>query len=169
MSAGVRPRPAVEEETGPRLIYAIGRFDTVLRKELGRRLKPLHLTIPEFTTLSVLSVRSGLSNAQLARRALVTPQAMNQVLASLEEKGLVRRAASAGGGPARHHRARGAKLTARGERQVRRCQQIVDAVEDASFEALDHRQRVALAAVLRQATERLRTNGDYSAAEYQED
>lgn len=168
MSAGVRQRAVHEEETGPRLIYAIGRFDTALRKELRRRLKPLELTIPEFTTLTVLRARSGLSNAQLARRALVTPQAMNQVLASLEAKGLVRRPVS-GGGSDRHHRARGAKLTARGERQVKLCEAIVDAVENASFEELDLGERSALATALRQATERLRTHNDYSAAEYQED
>src|ERR1700761_1754771 len=77
----------------PRLAYAVGRFHTVLRAEMSRRLAPEGLSVPEFTALSVLSARGGLSNAELARRSFVTPQAMNQVLSSLEEKELVTRPA----------------------------------------------------------------------------
>lgn len=141
-----------------RLIYAIGRFDTALRAELKRRLAPLDLTLSEFTTLSVLSARAGLSNAQLARRALVTPQAMNQVLASLEQKGLTRRESLREDRSGAHHRARGAQLTAKGERQVRRCIPLVDAVEDACFAEIEPRERAALAAMLREATQRLRAS-----------
>ncbi len=112
----------------------MGRFHTVLRAEMSRRLAPEGLSVPEFTALSVLSVRGGLSNAELARRSFVTPQAMNQVLASLEEKQLVARPAP--GEQARgHHRARGAKLTAKGRRAVARAQTIVDAIEDQAFAA----------------------------------
>jgi len=113
-SAHTRSKPTLER---PRLAYAVGRFHTVLRAELARRLAPEGLSVPEFTALSVLSARGGLSNAELARRSFVTPQAMNQVLASLEEKELVSRPAA--GGQARgHHRARGAKLTTKGRRRV---------------------------------------------------
>lgn len=153
-SASAQP----DDELGPRLIYAIGRCDAVLRNELKRRLRPLDLGIPEYTTLSVLSVRSGLSNAQLARRALVTPQAMNQVLASLEDKGLVRRKASPGHDASGHHRARGAQLTAKGLRVVRRCDAIVDAIEDESFDGMTAAQRGDLAMMLRAATQRLRAS-----------
>jgi DNA-binding MarR family transcriptional regulator len=141
-----------------RLIYAVGRFDTALRAELKRRLAPLDLTLAEFTTLSVLTARSGLSNAQLARRALVTPQAMNQVLGSLEEKGLTRRGSPLEDRSGAHHRARGAQLTAKGERQVRRCIPLVDAIEDACFAEIKPSERAALATMLGEATQRLRTS-----------
>jgi DNA-binding MarR family transcriptional regulator len=49
------------------------------------------LTVAEYTTLSVLHARPGLSNAQLARRALMTPQSMNETVAMLERRGLVKR------------------------------------------------------------------------------
>jgi DNA-binding MarR family transcriptional regulator len=137
-----------------RLIYAVGRFHTVLRGELVRRLAPEALTVPEFTALSVLSARSGLSNAELARRSFVTPQAMNQVLAALEEKGLVTRPAP-GSHPRAHHRARGAKLTAEGRRRVARANRIVDEIEDAAFASLDPAQRGALAAMLRDSARQL--------------
>lgn len=159
MTARARAVTPTDEDPRVRLIYAVGLYDTVLRHELKRRLRPLALTIAEFTTLSVLSTRSGLSNAQLARRALVTPQAMNQVLASLEEKGLVRRQSSPGRDATGHHRARGARLTAKGERHVKRCEEIVDAIEDISFEGIDVKERAAIARLLRAATQRLRSDG----------
>lgn len=138
----------------PRLAYAVGRFHTVLRAELARRLAPEGLSVPEFTALSVLSARGGLSNAELARRSFVTPQAMNQVLASLEEKQLVARPAP--GEQARgHHRARGATLTARGRRRVARAQASVDALEEQAFAALGPDERRALTDVLSAAAQRL--------------
>ena len=59
-----------------RFIYAVGRFNQGIRREMRTRLKAFSLTVQEFTTLSVLAARPGFSNAQLARRALVTPQSM---------------------------------------------------------------------------------------------
>ena len=145
-----------EEETGLKLTYAVGRFHRVLRAELTRRLKAHDLTIPEFTALSVLSRRGGLSNAQLARRSFVTPQAMNQVLATLEAKGLVSRPAP--GDPQAHHRARGTKLTARGRALVRRTDVLVDELEERAFAAIAPADRLTLAAQLLDAGARLRAD-----------
>lgn len=145
-----------DEEPGHRLIYAVGRFDTALRSELKRRLRTLDLTIAEFTTLSVLGYRNGLSNAQLARRAMVSPQAMNQVLSSLERKRLVRRPDIAGTDSRGHHRARGVRLTDAGRYHAERCEEIVAAVEQSAFSRLTAEERTALAALLRGATEDLR-------------
>jgi DNA-binding MarR family transcriptional regulator len=138
----------------PRLAYAVGRFHTVLRAEMSRRLAAEGLSVPEFTALSVLSARSGLSNAELARRSFVTPQAMNQVLTSLEEKELIARPAP-GEQRRGHHRARGAKLTAKGRRWVTRAQTLVDAIEDQAFAALGEAERRALTRVLGTAAQRL--------------
>jgi DNA-binding MarR family transcriptional regulator len=146
--------PRAQPASRPRLAYAVGRFHTVLRAELARCLAPEGLSVPEFTALSVLSARAGLSNAELARRSFVTPQAMNQVLASLEEKELVSRPA-AGEGARGHHRARGAKLTPRGRRRVARAQRLVDAIEDRAFAALSGEERRALTDVLSAAAQRL--------------
>ncbi|MGH3261969.1 MAG: MarR family winged helix-turn-helix transcriptional regulator, partial [Trebonia sp.] len=136
---------------------AVGRFHAALRSRLSLALRDHDLTVPEFTALSVLSLRSGLSNAQLARRSFVTPQAMNQVLASLEGKGLVTRQISPGTGPHAHHRARGATLTARGEALVRRTDALVDEIEDRAFGSITPEQRLELSALLLDATVRLRT------------
>lgn len=153
----LRAATAHDEDTGLRVIYAVGRFHTALRAVLSQSLKAHDLTVPEFTALSVLSRRSGLSNAQLARRSLVTPQAMNQVLASLEGKGLVARQQASGHGSRAHHRARGATLTARGRALVRRTDRLVDEIEHESFGQLSAQDRLELSSLLLEATSRLRS------------
>lgn len=107
-----------------RVSYLVGRLDRVLRRRLGAALEPHGLSLSEYTTLSVLRERSGLSNAQLARRSLITPQAMNEVLARLEERRLVRRRPD----PA-HGRIRPAELTKAGEQALQAADDSVDAVE----------------------------------------
>jgi DNA-binding MarR family transcriptional regulator len=74
------------------LIYIIGRVNHGIRREMRSRLAQWGLSVQEYTTLSVLSARPGLSNAQLSRRALVTPQSMNEIMSKLERRGLVKRA-----------------------------------------------------------------------------
>ena len=117
-----------------RTSYLVGRADRLLRARLAEALEPHALTLPEYTTLSVLAGRGGLSNAQLARRALITPQSMNEVLARLEERRLVRRKAAEG-------RARPAELTAAGRKLLRAADWSVDAVEDAMLEGVPARDR----------------------------
>src|SRR5262245_30117675 len=81
-----RPR-----EAKPRVSYVIGRLDRALRRHLDEGVAQHGLTTLQYTTLSVLRARSGLSNAQLARRSFMTPQSMSEVLGRLEQKGLIRR------------------------------------------------------------------------------
>ena len=108
----------------PRVSYLVGRLDRLLRRRLGQALAPLALSLPEYTALSVLAARSGLSNAQLARRSLITPQAANEVLARLEQRKLVTRRAD----PA-HGRSRPAVLTAAGRRLLAEADAAAGAVE----------------------------------------
>ena len=77
----------------PRLSYVIGRLDRVLRRRLTAAVEPAGLTLPAYVALSVLRAQDGLSNAQLARRSLVTPQSMSEALTQLVERGYVRRRA----------------------------------------------------------------------------
>ncbi len=112
-------------EQQPSLVYVIGRVGQGVRRELRARLAPLGLSVPDVTTLSVLRGRSGLSNAQLARRALITPQSMLEVLASLERRGLLVRRADAA--DARIMRA---ELTASGRRSLARADSVIAKLED---------------------------------------
>ena len=49
------------------------------------------LGIPHYVVLTLLSESPGSPNAELARKAFVTPQSMNEVLKQLEASGLVER------------------------------------------------------------------------------
>ena len=93
------------------LLYIVGRIDRVVRQHISDVVKARGLSVNQYTTLSVLARRSGLSNAQLARRALVSPQSMNEVLLALERRGLVRRRAHP-----EHGRILQTQLTAKGRR-----------------------------------------------------
>ena len=115
----------------PRLSYLIGRLERVLRRRLTAAIEPAGLTLPSYTALSVLRAQDGLSNAQLARRSLVTPQSMSEVLALLVELGYVRRRAEPG-----HGRVIRTELTAAGRRALERCDRAVDAVERELLSAL---------------------------------
>ena len=75
----------------PSLIDMLGRVHQGIRREMRARLAPWGLSVAQYTTLSALDAQPQLSNAQLARLALVAPQSMFEILAQLEGRGLVRR------------------------------------------------------------------------------
>lgn len=54
-------------------------------------LKEHGLPLPEHTALAMLRRYGPLSSAELARRVFVTPQAMGQIIASIERRGLIER------------------------------------------------------------------------------
>jgi DNA-binding MarR family transcriptional regulator len=116
----------------PRVSYVIGRLERVLRRRLMAAVEPTGLTLPAYTTLSVLRAQDGLSNAQLARRSLVTPQSMSEVLALLVDRGYVRRRAEPN-----HGRVIRTELTRAGSRALERCDRAVDLVEREMLGDLD--------------------------------
>jgi DNA-binding MarR family transcriptional regulator len=81
----------MSEPEGPQLVYLVGRVSQGVRRQLEERIKPWALRVPELAALSVLRSRPGLSTAQLARRSLITPQSMSEVIEGLERRGLVQR------------------------------------------------------------------------------
>jgi DNA-binding MarR family transcriptional regulator len=127
----------------PRLSYLIGRLDRVLRRRLSAAVEPTGLTLPAYTALSVLRAENGLSNAQLARRSLVTPQSMIEALAQLVDQGYVRRRADPD-----HGRIIRTELTAAGRRALGRCDRAVDRVEQEMLSDLDAAEVAYLRAAL---------------------
>src|SRR5664279_3388822 len=107
----VAPPPVAPEATIPRVGYLVYRVERRLRKRLDDAVSGAGVTTTEYVTLSVLRARDGLSCAQLARWAFVTPQAMNLVVSALERRGLVHRR------PDPHHRrVLRASVTAKGRK-----------------------------------------------------
>jgi DNA-binding MarR family transcriptional regulator len=113
-----------DDVSEPTLLYLVGRIDRVVRQAIGKVVAGRGLSVNQYTTMSVLNHRGGLSNAQLARRALVSPQSMNEVLLGLEQRGLVRRHAHPD-----HGRILQARLTAKGRSVLADCDREVHQVE----------------------------------------
>lgn len=127
--------------------YLIGRTDRIIRAQLEDALLETGLSLPEFTALSVLVASPGLSNARLARRSLVTPQAMHKVVRSLEDAGLVSRAVAPHGG-----RALETTISKAGARLVAAVLPRIEAAEDRVLHALDAADRRELVRLLTLAT-----------------
>ena len=112
--------------TEPRISYAVARLERAVRSGIAERVRPYGLTTLQYTTLSVLNRHGApLSNAQLARRAYMTPQAMSEVIDALETKGLIRRNPHPN-----HGRLLPATLTAKGRRVLADCERGVDEMEE---------------------------------------
>jgi DNA-binding MarR family transcriptional regulator len=103
----------MEGDAAPLMSYTVGRLDRAIRQRLREILAPYDLSVPQFATLSIIRRRPGLSNAQLARRALILPQSMIQVIAELESRHLVERTPAAS-----HNRVLEAQLTATGRELI---------------------------------------------------
>jgi DNA-binding MarR family transcriptional regulator len=137
-------------EAEPSFIYMVGRVNQGIRREMRARLSECELSVAEYTTLSVLEARPELSNAQLARRALVTPQSMIEILGQLERRGLVQRAVDPD-----HGRILRATLTAKGHDVLAIATPEVAALNEELFTGVPASQRRAAQAAMRAAMENL--------------
>lgn len=127
----------------PRIAYLVKRVERGLRARLDQALSASGVSTPEYTALSILGARDGLSSAQLARRVFVTPQAMNQIVLGLEERGLIQRKVSAS-----HGRVMQISLTARGWAVLGVCDRVTLPIEERLLASLSRADAAALRRVL---------------------
>jgi DNA-binding MarR family transcriptional regulator len=144
-----KPRSSRESAT-PSFIYVVGRVNQGIRREMRNRLAECGLSVQEYTALSVLSARPGLSNAQLARRSLVTPQSMIEILNKLERRGLVQREVDS-----RHARILRGTLTAKGEDVLAVADPTVAEIQEEILADLPDRERAVVLDGMRSAMNRL--------------
>jgi DNA-binding MarR family transcriptional regulator len=142
---------ASSEATAPRISYAVARLERAIRSAIAERVRPHGLTTLQYTTLSVLH-RHGtpLSNAQLARRAYMTPQSMSEVIDALESKGLIKRNPHPN-----HGRLLPATLTPKGRRELASCDRAVDEMEDVMLAELSDRDREVFLEMVKSAVRSL--------------
>jgi len=132
------------EGAAPRIAYVIGRLDRTLRRRMGEVIAQFGLTVAHYTALSVLSARGQLSNAQLAKRSFITPQAMNEVIKVMEAKKLLVRKPDP-----LHGRIVQLSLTRAGEELLRQCDKAVELVEAVMLESLSAADRTQLITYMR--------------------
>src|SRR3954447_23054231 len=116
---------------GQRLTYLAKRLEMAERARMEEVLRPLGVTLHQYTALSILERREGLSSAQLARRHVVTPQAMHQLIATMERDRLIERRPDEA-----NRRILRAWLTEHGSRVLRGCHRAVDDVEERMLSGL---------------------------------
>jgi DNA-binding MarR family transcriptional regulator len=130
------------------LMYVVGRVNQGIRREMSARLATWNLSVAEYTTLTVLAARPGLSNAQLARRALVTPQSMIELLSKLEARALVTRAID----PA-HNRILRAELTDHGHKVIGLARPVIAEIQEQMLAGVPIEDRQAALRVMVSAME----------------
>lgn len=143
------PHRSAELST-PGFSYVVGRLDKALAIAVGERVSKYGISLPQYTALSVLEIQTGLSNAQLARRAFVRPQSMMQVVSELERKGLIERALEPDNG-----RILRTKVTAEGRRLLKQCSKDVADLEAEMLADIDENDRAIVLAALISCVRRL--------------
>jgi DNA-binding MarR family transcriptional regulator len=124
--AGVRPPPPGRGKRGEKghLGYLLRQAQAATRLTLERALADLGATPPQFAVLTMLRAYPGLSGADLARVALLTPQTVGVIIRNLERDGAIRKTPH----PV-HGRVQQWTLTRRGRRLLEQCRRHVVAVE----------------------------------------
>lgn len=75
----------------PRAIYVVKQLELAIRAHLDRICRERGVTTTQYTALSVLRVRPGMSSAQLAVRSFIKPQSAHQTVTELENMGYIKR------------------------------------------------------------------------------
>ncbi len=124
--AGARPPPAGQGKRGEKghLAYLLRQAQAATRLTMERALADLGVTPPQFAVLTMLKAYPGLSGADLARVALLTPQTVGVIIRNLERSGAIRMTPH----PV-HGRVLQWTLTRRGGTLLDRCRRHVQALE----------------------------------------
>jgi DNA-binding MarR family transcriptional regulator len=136
--------------TTERAGWLLKRAQDALNDAMTAALRAHGATIPEYAVLTALADEPGMSNADLARRAYVTPQTMNQVLRELERRGWVGRHPHP-----QHGRILQAELSGDGRQVLAACHQAVGAVEEQMLAGLGPAGREQLVTGLKSCIEGL--------------
>jgi DNA-binding MarR family transcriptional regulator len=122
-----------------RISQVVGRLERAIRVAVNERVRPHGLTMLQYRTLAILGACGELSNAQLARRASMTPQSMSEVIEALEQKELIEHGRHPG-----HRRVYPAALTGKGREVLLVCQAAIDELEEEMLEELSLHRRASL-------------------------
>lgn len=121
-------RFAYDMTKSPRTIYLLRIVEIAIRSGMEQRLREFQLTDVQYTVLSILNARDGLSSAELSRRFRVTPQSMNEMITTLERKEMISRHEDP-----ENRRILRLRLTPYGRSVFEKCDQRVDELEAELF------------------------------------
>src|SRR5271156_369303 len=116
--------------------YALKRAQHALHSTMDGELRDYGLSVSQYACLEILAARPRTSNADLARDAFVSRQAMHQLLPGLQATGLV---SAVGQGRSQRY-----ALTAEGRTRLRTASATVAAVEQRMIATLSAAEREQL-------------------------
>jgi DNA-binding MarR family transcriptional regulator len=124
--AGVRPPPPGRGKRGEHghIAYLLRQAQAATRLTMERALADLGVTPPQFAVLTMLKAYPGLSGADVARVALLTPQTVGLIIRNLERDRAIRKSPH----PV-HGRVLQWTLTRRGGAQLNTCRRRVNTLE----------------------------------------
>jgi DNA-binding MarR family transcriptional regulator len=139
--AGVRPPPPGRGQRGEKghLAYLLRQAQAATRLTLERALDDFGVTPPQFAVLTMLRAYPGLSGADLARVALLTPQTVGVIIRNLERDGAIRKTPH----PV-HGRVLQWTLTRRGATLLDKCRRRAVALERRLVAGLGTRSQVTI-------------------------
>ncbi|WP_082650264.1 MarR family winged helix-turn-helix transcriptional regulator [Bradyrhizobium lablabi] len=122
----LRPPPPGEGKRGEQgyLAYLLRQAQGATRLAMERSLAELGVTSPQFVVLTMLKAYPGLSGAELARVAMLTPQTVGVIIRNLERDGAIRKTPH----PV-HGRMLQWTVTPRGAALLGRCRRHAETVE----------------------------------------
>ena len=135
--------------------YLLKEASSALRGAMEAVLRPLGMTVTQYSCLELLAQRPGLSNSELARGAFVTRQSMNVLVQALERDGYVTRPTQAPVG-----KVLPTALTPRGRKALDKATAAVRSVEIRMLSGLTHDDQRQAFASLRSMVEALHDAGD---------
>src|SRR5215510_12731696 len=122
----IHPPPPGQGKRGEQgyLAYLLRQAQAATRLSMERSLASLGVTPPQFVVLTMLRAYPGLSGADLARVALLTPQTVGVIIRNLERDGAITKTPHP-----LHGRALQWTLTRRGRRLLENCRRHALALE----------------------------------------
>jgi DNA-binding MarR family transcriptional regulator len=122
------PVTQVTTVSSPRLIYVVKQLELAVRARLDTICRENGVTTTQYTALSVLFVKPGMSSAQLAVRSFMKPQSAHQTVRELEAKGYIHRVPDES-----NRRILRIHLTTKGRVLLQSCNRAVDQLEQQMF------------------------------------
>lgn len=133
--------------------YLLKQGASALRTSMDAALRPLGMSVPQYSCLEQLAHRPGISNSELARGTFVSRQSMNVLLQALQRDGLVTRPEKADIG-----RALPIQLTELGRSKLTAASAAVKAVEQRMHHDLSESDQNDLRRLLRACVTALQTD-----------
>ena len=115
-----------------RTFYLFNRVNAAVNAQLERLLRPLDITVAQYTCMSRIRGHEVMSSAKLARAHRVSPQAMYELITNLEKRGFLTRE------KVPHDRKQLlVSLTRQGHKILDLCDRKVDEIEPLAFAGIN--------------------------------